>query len=508
MERVQTDVIVVGAGNAGLVAALAARDAGARIVVLEAAGRKERGGNSHFSGGIFRTTHDGLASLEPLIGDNRLAWRDKVRVAPYTHKDFLGDWLKVTAKRANLELIQTVVDRSYETLRWMHEHGVAFELVADKLFDPAKLEPGTTYDIPPGGAIRAAHEGVGLMHNLFAAVESAGIEVWYDAPAATLLTAGSTVEGVRVRRTDHVIDLAGTVVLASGGFESNPEMRLRYLGSGWDLVKVRGTRFNMGAMLVQALGSGAQPAGHWEGCHAAPIDANAPPVGDRRMTDKYSRYSYPYSLLVNVRGERFIDEGEDQVWLTYAKTGSAVRAQPTGVAYQLFDQKTVHLLEPRYSTGTPVEAGTVTELAEKLGVPGAALERTIHAFNSAVPTDAARRFNPFTNDGLAAHPEQQPPKSNWAQRLDQPPYVAYAVACGITFTYGGLKVDTSARVLDTEGYPMPGLYATGEIIGEFFYFNYGAGTGLMRGAVFGRIAGEGAAAASRARPATVAVQRG
>jgi tricarballylate dehydrogenase len=332
--------------------------------------------------------------------------------------------------------------------------------------------------------------------------------VWYDAPAAALLTAGSTVEGVRVRRTDHVVDLVGTVVLASGGFESNPEMRLRYLGSGWDLVKVRGTRFNMGIMLVQALGAGAQPAGHWEGCHAAPIDAAAPPVGDRRMTDKYSRYSYPYSLMVNVRGERFIDEGEEQVWLTYAKTGSAVRAQPTGVAYQLFDQKTVHLLEPRYSTGTPVEAATVPELAEKLSVPSATLERTIQAFNNAVPADAAQRFNPFTNDGLAAFPEQQPAKSNWAQRLDQPPYVAYAVACGITFTYGGLKVDTSARVLDTEGRPMPGLFATGEIIGEFFYFNYGAGTGLMRGAVFGRIAGEGAAAASRARAGAVALQRG
>jgi tricarballylate dehydrogenase len=285
-------------------------------------------------------------------------------------------------------------------------------------------------------------------------------------------------------------------------------MRLRYLGSGWDLVKVRGTRFNMGTMLVQALLAGAQPAGHWEGCHAAPIDAAAPAVGDRRMTDKYSRYSFPYSLMVNVRGERFVDEGEDQVWLTYAKTGSAVRAQPSGVAFQLFDQQTVHLLEPRYSTGAPVQADGIAELAGKLGVPAAALEHTVREFNAAVPQDAAARFNAFANDGLCALPEGQPPKSNWALPLDRPPYIAYPVACGITFTYGGLKVNTEARVLDTEGRPMPGLFATGEIIGDFFYFNYGAGTGLMRGAVFGRIAGAQAAAESRRKMAAPVMDHG
>ncbi len=505
MANGQPDVIVVGAGNAALCAALAAHEAGARVVVLEAASRAERGGNSFFSGGIFRTRHDGLDALLPLLSEEGRRWRDRVRVAPYPREAFLRDWLTVTAGRANRTLIETVVDRSYETLCWMHERGVPFELVTDKLFDPATLAPGTTYDIPPGGAIRAAHEGVGLVHALFEAVSAAGIEVWYEAPAAALLNLGSTVEGVRIRRRDGFEELRGIVVLASGGFESNPEMRLRYLGSGWDLVKVRGTRFNMGTMLTQALLAGAQPVGHWEGCHAAPIDAAAPPFGERRMTDKYSRYSYPYALLVNTRGERFVDEGEEQVWLTYAKTGAAVRAQPTGVAYQLFDQQTLHLLEPRYSTGTPVEAGTIDELAGKLGIPAAALARTVESFNAATAPDAATRFDPFANDGLTAHPEGQPPKSNWALPLDQPPFVAYAVACGITFTYGGLTVDTRANVLDTEGRPMPGLYATGEIIGDFFYFNYGAGTGLMRGAVFGRIAGESAAAAARERAGMAAV---
>ncbi|MPY96203.1 MAG: FAD-dependent oxidoreductase [Acidimicrobiia bacterium] len=490
----QQRVVVVGAGNAALVAALAAHEAGAEVRVLEAATREERGGNSRFSGGIFRTVHDGLASLQPLLHPTNARWLDRVDVASYPRDRFLGDWMATSAGQPDPALVEMVVDRSLETVRWMHARGVQWELAANKLVDPDKLEPGTVYNMAPGGALRALGEGIGLMKCLFAAVEAAGIEVSYDAPAAGLLTSGSTVEGVRMRRADHVEEVRGTVVLASGGFESNPEMRLRYLGHGWDLVKVRGSRFNMGVMLTQALLSGAQPAGHWGGAHASPLDAAAPAVGDLRLTDKMSRYSYPYALLVNTAGDRFVDEGEDEVWLTYAKTGWAVRAQDRALAYQVFDQKTVHLLEPRYRTGTPVEAETIEGLAELLGVPVPRLAATVEDFNAAVAADAGERFVPFAADGLSAEPAGQLPKSNWAQRLDAPPFVAYPVTCGITFTYGGLKVDDQARVLDTEGVPMPGLYAAGEITGNFFFHNYAAGSGLMRGAVFGRLAGEGAAA--------------
>jgi tricarballylate dehydrogenase len=249
----------------------------------------------------------------------------------------------------------------------------------------------------------------------------------------------------------------------------------------------------MGTMLTQTLLAGAQPAGHWGGAHAAPIDADAPPVGDLRLTDKMSRYSYPYSLLVNRRGERFVDEGEDEVWLTYAKTGWAIRAEEQGVAYQIFDADTIHLLEPRYATGRPVTAETIADLATALGLPSDDLTATVDAFNASVAADADGRFAPFQRDGVAAAPPGQPPKSNWARRVERPPFVAYAVTCGITFTYGGLKVSTEAEVLDTEGRPMPGLFATGEIAGDFFFHNYAAGSGLMRGAVFGRIAGANAA---------------
>ncbi len=486
------DVIVVGAGNAGLVAALAAADLGARVLVLEAAPRAERGGNSRFSGGIFRLAHEGLDSLRPLLAEHAQVPFERLRVDPYTAPAYAKEWDATSRGHADAQLTRTVIERSADTLRWMRDRGVEWELTADKLWDPDKIDPSRTYSLPPGAAVRAVGEGVGLMERLFAAVERNGIEVWYDAPAHGLVMTGSAVEGVRVRRRDRFEDVRGAVVLACGGFEANPEMRLRYLGEGWDLVKVRGTRFNMGTMLRRALEADAQPAGHWGGAHATPIDAAAPPTGDLALTDKMSRYSYPYAILVDRGGDRFVDEGEAQVFLTYAKTGAAIRSREGGVAFQVFDQRTIHLLEPRYATGTPVQADTLDQLAARLGMPAARLARTVAGYNDSVSADADARFDPFTTDGVSASPPGQPRKSNWALRVDRPPYVAYAVACGITFTYGGLKVDATAHVLDTEGRPMDGLYAAGEITGDFFYFNYPGGAGLMRGAVFGRIAGANA----------------
>jgi tricarballylate dehydrogenase len=187
------------------------------------------------------------------------------------------------------------------------------------------------------------------------------------------------------------------------------------------------------------------------------------------------------------------------VWLTYAKTGWAIRAQHGAMGYRIFDQKTLHLLEPRYSITEPVVADTLEKLADKLGISRVGLLKTVDNFNAAVPADAEERNNPFALDGVKAKPEGQPAKSNWSRRIDQGPFVCYPVTCGVTFTYGGIKIDTDARVLNQEGKPMPGLYGTGEITGDFFYHSYGAGTGLMRGAVFGRIAGTEAARAA-ARP--------
>lgn len=491
-------VVVVGGGNAALVAALSAREAGAEVLVLEAAPPELRGGNSRFTGGIFRVAHEGLADLHDLVKEHSSEWFDRVDVPAYPSSAFVDDMATTTGGRAAPELQEVLVNESLATVRWMHGKGVQWELAVGKLIDPDLVDADTRYRLPGGGALRAHEEGVGLVDDLYAAIEREGIEVRYSSPVIDLVMEGNSCTGVVVRGQDRDEVIDGVVILASGGFESNPQMRQRWLGPGWDLVKVRGTRFNMGVPLEAAMRQGAQPFGHWGGCHAVPLDYHAPDWGDLRYTDKFSRYSYPYSIMVNARGERFVDEGEDEVWLTYAKTGDRVRTQPAARAAQIFDAKTVHLLEPRYSTGRPLTADTIEQLAGELGIASDALARTVEEYNRAcVDGD----FDPFTKDGLRASPEGQPVKSNWAQRIDTPPFTAYEITCGITFTFGGLRTTPDAEVVDTAQRTVTGLYATGEIAGGFFYLNYPAGAGLTRGAVFGRIAGRKAAELAATRRA-------
>ena len=282
-----------------------------------------------------------------------------------------------------------------------------------------------------------------------------------------------------------------TVVLACGGFESNTEMRTRYLGPGWELAKVRGTQFNTGDGIQMALDIGAQSYGHWSGCHAVAWDMNAPAFGDRNIADLFQKHSYPFGLIVNVEGKRFVDEGADLRNYTYAKYGKEILAQPQRVAFQLFDQKTKHLLRDEYfiPQASVVEANTIEALADGLGIDVATMTQTIAEYNAAVQPG---EYNPTALDGK--HTEGiEPPKSNWALTLDAPPYMGYAVTCGLTFTFGGLKINAQAQVIDTEDAPIPGLYAAGELTGGLFYNNYPGGSGLMAGAVFGRIAGAQAA---------------
>ena len=229
----------------------------------------------------------------------------------------------------------------------------------------------------------------------------------------------------------------------------------------------------------------------------APVGlANAPMFGDRRVGDMFQKHSYPLGLIVNVRGERFVDEGADFRNYTYAKYGREILRQPQQAAFQIFDQKTVPLLREEYRIReiTKAEAPTIEELARKLEIDPEGLGRTVRDFNAAVMEQVP--FNPAVLDGRGTR-GLAPPKSNWAQRLDTPPYVGFAVTCGITFTFGGLRVDTRAQVLDTWDRPIPGLYAAGELVGGLFYHNYPGGTGLMSGAVFGKTAGASAAAGVR-----------
>ncbi|MCK9497173.1 MAG: FAD-binding protein, partial [Dehalococcoidia bacterium] len=252
---------------------------------------------------------------------------------------------------------------------------------------------------------------------------------------------------------------------------------------------------NTGDMIKAALAIGAQSYGHWSGAHAVAWDMMAPPTGNRRIGDLYQKHSYPLGLIVNTHGERFVDEGADLRNYTYAKYGREILKQPHAVAYQLFDQQTVHRLRDEYriKEATKAEADSIPELAANLGIDVGGLVRTIEAYNAACQEG---HYDPSKLDGLGTV-GIEPPKSNWALPFNQPPYVGYAVTCGITFTFGGLRIDArSAQVLDTEDEPIPGLYAAGELVGGLFWHNYPGGTGLMAGAVFGRAAGDSAGKAT------------
>jgi tricarballylate dehydrogenase len=485
------DVVVVGAGNAALAAAVSARERGAgRVVALEKAPRELRGGNTHYSGGLLRFAYDRAEDLLPLVPDvEQQVPGFLTGVEPYPQKRFHGDLERVTEGRSDPELAEILIGRSYDTVRWMARQGIAMEAAVSL----SGVRVGNTIKWSPGAVIRARHEGIGLSAMWFKTAQERGVEIRYATSAVRLLQdAKGRVTGVGVRDGEGFAEItARAVVLGCGGFEANPEWRARYLGRPWDHAKVRGTRYNTGDGLRMALEIGALPHGQWTGCHSTPIDAGAPPHGDRKLTDKTNRLSYPFGVLVGVTGRRFFDEGEDFQLYTYAKLGGIILNQPRGVAYQVFDDKVTGLLEGRYQTGTPVVADSLAALVEQLPVDRAACLETLERYNAAVEPGV---FDPTVRDGLATKGLALP-KSNWAQRLDTPPFSAWPVTGGITFTFGGLRVNEHAQVQSTAWTSISGLYACGEMVGGLFHGNYPGGTGLMSGAVFGRIAGASAAGA-------------
>lgn len=485
------DVIVVGAGNAACAAAISAREQGAkRVLVLEKASEAMRGGNTHYSGGLFRIAFDRTEELLPLVPDvERKAPGFLKGVPPYPAAEFARDLKRVTGNRTDPELSTLLIDRSFATILWVKRQGVPMEAAVSL----SAIKIGNEIKWPTGAVIRAEHEGVGLSQHWFAILEKQGIEIRYEAAVARLIQdKKGRVTGVIADGSDGYTEIsAKAVVLGCGGFEANPEWRARYLGRPWDHAKVRGTPHNTGDGLRMAIDIGALPYGHWTGCHSTPINAEAPAYGDRKLTDKTNRLSYPFGVLVNGQGRRFFDEGEDFQWYTYAKLGGIILNQPGGVAYQFFDSKVLHLLEGRYKTSQPVKGETLTEVVAQLNVDRSACLRTLAEYNDAARNDG---FDPTVLDHLVTK-ELALPKSNWALRLDKPPFVAYPVTGGITFTFGGVRIDSTGRVINVAGKPIAGLFACGEMVGGLFHNNYPGGTGLVSGAVFGKIAGAAAAAA-------------
>jgi tricarballylate dehydrogenase len=484
------DVLVIGAGNAAANAALQARELGATVAMLETAPQEARGGNSAFTGGAFRFTFKTIEDLIALAPDIRDLDLGNIDFGSYTSEQYYDDMHRLTEYRCDPELTDILIADSYDAALWLKKVGVRFQ--------PALGRQAFTVDgrfkFWGGLACHLLGGGTQLVKTLHEAVAKAGIKVLYDTTAVGLLRGGGRVQGVRARRDAQDIELrAKAVVLACGGFESNPEMRARYLGPNWDLAKVRGTRFNNGWGHRMAIELGAATHGHWSGAHAVQWDVNAPSYGDISIGDRFQKHNYPFGIIVNARGERFVDEGADFHSYTYAKYGHEVLKQPGLFAWQVFDQKIVSLLREEYriSRITKEVANTFEELAPKLtGVDPKGFLSTIRAFNAAPRPQVP--FDPNIHDGLCTR-GLAIDKTNWANTLDVPPYHAYGVTTGITFTFGGLRVSTKAEVQDTTQAPIRGLYAAGEIVGGLYYHNYASGTGLVAGVVFGRIAGSEAA---------------
>lgn len=493
MHEESYDVIVVGGGNAALCAAISASDEGAKVLLLERAPQDERGGNSSYTEGLLRCVYNGaddIKALSPDLNEEEM----KSDFGSYTEDQFFDDMARVTQNRTDPDLCEILVRGSNGIMHWLKDKGVRWL----PQFGRQSFKVGGRYTFWGGATLAAVGGGHGLVDTLYKAAEKAGVRVMYNAWVRDLVHSDRGVHGVSVTIEGATREIrAQTVILACGGFEANAAWRARHLGPGWDLAKVRGTKYNTGDGLDMALRMGAQPAGHWSGCHSVGWERYASDFGDFSTTDDYERDSYPFAIMVNAEGKRFLDEGADIRNYTYAKYGRIILQQPMQFAWQIFDSSMTHLLRPEYRSRhvTKVVAGSIEELVEKIeDVDKPQLLATIKAFNAAVKRDVP--FSPNVKDGRGTV-GLEIPKSNWATPLENPPFEAYAVTCGVTFTFGGVRITTDTQVVDSNHRPIAGLYAAGEMVGGLFYFNYPGATGLTSGAVFGRLAGRSAASAAK-----------
>lgn len=480
------DIIVIGAGSAAFEAAVAARKAGAeRVVMLEKAPESEYGGNARHSGTGFRFVHAGSAEIRHFIPDVPDDLFATMHIAPYTEGDFIADLDRMTQGRMKRDLAQLLVMESNRAVHWMREVGIAWEPLKEHA-----LVDGKRY-FERGIAIHVKGGGLGQLQQWRAIATKLGVDIRFSSPVSGILGDMAEVVGVRVSSTQRTYELRAKAVIAcSGGFQANAEMRARYLPGATDFMKVRGTKHDTGEITRFLLDLGARPGGHWQSGHMSPIDANAPDFEAPQHADgrgnTQSRYDYPFGISVNALGLRFFDEGEAQHSYTYAKTGRAVLAQPGALAFQIYDQKGLKQFRYPHHPASFEEAATIGELAAKIGIEPRVLAHTVETFNQAVDGNVA--FDPRKPDGKAAR-GLDVPKSNWARPIDEPPFRAYPVTGGITFTFGGLEVDINAQVISVADQPIRGLYASGDVVGLFFH-NYPSFTGQTRNAVFSRIAGE------------------
>ncbi|MDE2476019.1 MAG: FAD-dependent tricarballylate dehydrogenase TcuA [Alphaproteobacteria bacterium] len=483
------DVIIIGGGSAAFEAAVAAHEQGARkIVMLEKAPEAEYGGNARYSGTGFRFWHRGADEIRAFLPDMDDSLFASLEIPPYTEEEFAADLERMTLSRMDPLLARTLVGQSNAAVHWMKDAGIRWEVLKEH----ARL--GNKRYFERGIVIHVAGGGVGQLEQWRRIATDKNIQIRFSSPVSAIHGNMHRVEGVHVCTAVKEYDLGAPAVIAcAGGFQASAEMRARYLAGNADFVKVRGSRHDTGEVLNSLVAIGAATAGQWQSGHMSPIDARAPDFETPQHADgrgnAQSRYDYPFGITVNALGQRFFDEGEAQHSYTYAKTGRSVLAQPGAIAWQIYDQTGIRHHRYPHHAATYEESSDIRELAAKAGLPPEVLLHTIAEFNAACRDDV--QFDPSRQDGKSTH-GLLIPKSNWANRIETPPFRAYPVTCGITFTFGGVKVNEKAQVLNSLRQPIKGLYASGDILGLFFH-NYPAFTGQTRNAVFSRLAGVHAA---------------
>jgi len=485
MRELNCDVVVVGCGAAGLTAALAALQNGAKVIALERSTIEDRGGNTRWTEAMLRMTQDGDPSADFI---KRFTERAGYHVTPEFVQATAADYdswpaLVKALPFTDPELLSTFVDGIPGVLEWLRRHGIS---IHTSIYP---LPPAVRGDPWPG--IQGG--GLAIIEALFPEIEKLGARIEYETTAVRLLTDNDErVVGIKATDRNHagVMIKARGVVLACGGFEGNPEMTVRYMGPEARYLRpvARGGWYNRGEGIRMALEANAAPAGDYAECHRQPIDP-------RSNRGESLVFAYPLGVLVNARGQRFIDEAPNHVSGYLEEPLRALSRQPGGIAYFIFDRQIEHTPNWRVmvrSDQPPIEAPSLRELAKRIGISPDSLEATIAGFNRACPSGPwdTSKFDRQSTGTLV------PAKSNWARPITEPPFGCYPIIASNTFTFGGLKVSPKAEVMNASGVEIPGLYAAGETVG-IFYGDYIGATSVLRALVFGRQAGTQAAQAAR-----------
>ena len=456
------DVLIVGGGNAALCAAISARRAGTRVLVLESAPKFYRGGNTRHTRNM-RCAHDAATAI--LTG-------------PYTEAEFFDDLVRVTEGETDEALARHMIRESKSILDWLVEQGVRWQPSLG-----GTLSLGRTNSFFLGG-------GRAMLNALYETAERLGVEIAYDSEVVDLTIEDGMFLSATVARGSESLEIRGaTLIAAAGGFEANLEWMKQYWGAAADNFLIRGTPYNRGSLLKLLLAKGVQEVGDPTQCHAVAIDARAPKFDGGIIT---RLDCVIFGIVVNKDARRFYDEGED-IWpKRYAIWGRLIAGQRDQIAYIVFDASSRDLFMP--SLYPPFEARTLNELATHLELDAVTFEHTIREFNAAVRPGTFDHaiLDDCRTEGLV------PPKSHWARRIERPPFYAYPVRPGITFTYLGTRVNKEARLIMSDGRPSANMFAAGEIMaGNVLGRGYAAGIGMTIGSVFGRIAGREAAAYAR-----------